>query len=83
MRFMAAEQRLVRQRQDFEYSWNQVVASAGNSLTDDDVIKLLELAHANVLAVQDAVGAETADWFTDFRRALADAERGLAAGHRT
>ena len=83
MRFMAAEQRLVRQRQEFEYSWNAVLASAGGNLTDADVAKLLELAHANVLAVQDVVAGETADWLTDFRGALADAERGLAAAQRT
>lgn len=82
MRFMAAEQRLVGQRQDFEYSWNQVLATAGSSLTDDDVAKLLSLAHATVLAVQDVVAGETAEWLTDFRGALADAERGLAAGRR-
>lgn len=41
------------------------------------------LAHGTVLAVQDVVGGETAEWLTAFRGALTDAERGLAAGRRT
>lgn len=83
MRFMAAEQRLVRQRHDFEYSWNQLLATESGTPTGDDVVKLVGLAHANVLVVQDIVAGETSDWLAEFRGALADAERRLDGGRRT
>jgi hypothetical protein len=79
MRFMAADQRLVRQRSDFEYAWNQIRAAVNDPPADDDVRRLLELAHANVLAVQDIIASETADWLTDFRGALSEAEQSLMA----
>jgi hypothetical protein len=77
MRFMAADQRLARQRSDFEYSWNQIRAGLTDPPTDEDVNRLLELARANVLAVQDIIGAETSDWLADFRGALSEAEQTL------
>lgn len=82
MRFMIAEQRLVRQRNDFEYSWNQIGAGLDAPPTDRDVDRLLALAHANVLAVQDIIALETADWLTDFRGALAEADRSLTSAQR-
>jgi SMODS and SLOG-associating 2TM effector domain 2 len=82
MRFMAAEQRLVRQRHDFEYRWNETPAALADDLTDADVSTLLSLAHANVPAVQEIITGETAEWLTDFRGALAEAERSLTATHR-
>lgn len=79
MRFMAADQRLVRQRSDFEYAWNQIRAAVNDPPADDDVHRLLELARTNVLAVQDVIASETADWLTDFRGALSEAEQSLMA----
>lgn len=81
MRFMAADQHLARQRTDFEYAWNQIHATIAEAPTDDDVLRLLELAHQNVLSVQAIIAGETADWLSDFRGALAEADRSLTA-HR-
>jgi hypothetical protein len=77
MRFMAAEQRLIRQRQEFEFSWNEKLATVSDQLTELDVSALLDLAHENARSIQDIIGAETGDWVTDFRGALTDADRGL------
>lgn len=82
MRFMAAEQRLVRQRQEFEYRWNETRIAVADPPTDDEIVGLLSLGRENVLAVQDIIAGETGDWLTDFRGALADAERRLVSTHQ-
>lgn len=76
---MTADQRLGRQRSEFQYSGNQVRATLADPPTDDDVRRLLEFAHRNVLDVQGIIAGETADWLSDFRGALSEAEQSLIA----
>ena len=79
MRFITAAQALERQREEFEYAWNEVLVTVGSPITDEEVAALLGLAHATVVAVQSIIETETSGWLTDFRGALTDSERHLAA----
>jgi hypothetical protein len=79
MRFILAEQRLESQRQDFEILWNKARANLHDPPTVAEVDKLLTLARDNVKKVQDVIQRETAEWITEFRGALAEAERSLTA----
>jgi hypothetical protein len=81
MRFILAEQRLESQRQDFEILWNKARANLHDPPTVAEVDKLLTLARDNVKKVQDVIQRETAEWITEFRGALAEAERSLTAKH--
>jgi SMODS and SLOG-associating 2TM effector domain 2 len=81
MRFILAEQHLERQRRDFEYQWNQARAKLSVPPSADDVEKMLTLARDNVKQVEEIILRETADWVTEFRGALAEAERSLAVKH--
>lgn len=81
MRFILAEQRLERQRRDFEYAWNELLTKLSNPPTEAAVDELLKLARENVKKVEDIIDRETAEWITEFRGVLAEAERSLTAKH--
>jgi hypothetical protein len=78
MRFMTSELRLTRLRHDFEYNWQAARAGAAIPPSDGDVARLLALARALVLAVDDVIADETAMWTSEFRTMLENAERRLA-----
>lgn len=79
MRYIVAEQRLDRHRLDFEYAWNELLKKLSVPPTEAQVVELLTLARENVKQVEDIMERETAEWVTEFRGALADAQRSLTA----
>lgn len=81
MRYIVAEQRLERQRSDFEYQWNKARTNLTTPPSDTEVEKLLTLARDNVKKVGDVIDRETSEWLTEFRGALSEAERRLASKH--
>lgn len=78
MRFMTAGQQLARQRQAFEYAWNELLVIAESPPTEEEAARFLELARGSVTMVQDIIDAETSSWASEFSGALADSERSLS-----
>lgn len=75
-RFMASELEIATLRHDFQFRWQEAIAAAGavNS------VRMVELAHGFVVAVDEAVMRETGAWASDFREGLETASRELKAG---
>jgi hypothetical protein len=83
MRFMAAEQKLARLRHGLQYAWNAQTTRLGDPPADTEVTALLTLAGDFVLAVDDAVADETAEWIKDFLGSLQHEEMTLETSSRS
>lgn len=78
MRYMATELAITRLRHDFEYEWQERLVTLPSEPSHEDSVALIELARTLVLAVDDAISAETGTWAVDFRSQLDATEADLA-----
>jgi hypothetical protein len=82
MRFMAAELEITRLRHGFEYDWQERLVTLSPTPSEEEAIALIDRARQLVLAIDDAIAAETGTWVTEFRSQLESAQNAVEQQHR-
>lgn len=82
MRFMATWLQLMRIRHDFEAEWQVARATDTEPTPIEAVAERLALAKVLVRSVDEAVGAETGAWITEFQTSLQLTEQSLRQHER-